>query len=298
MQLLRTRRRSLVLLVTFAMLALSAPAKAALPSSSPTHKHRCANGKTAKTWIKFAPDGPHGPEVARLAADNPCRGQWVQFSFSGESESDPYGLSLFVAPGQRLNWEGAALAEWGLADWLEEESGPTRLADSKDACVRNYQGDSGPTGFDGILFFSDTDVRSAPECGQPTPKYSANRYAEMPCPSGDGTSYLTWKTEGKKLVKLAMSNGCGEESFTIARWKLDNGRTVGLWIEPGRYTDLWKSDFGTLPVKTKDGRVLLTTYPVADEEDAFRSDPKNRPFYYNGYVHDDSVVCTAGQKSC
>ena len=86
--------------------------------------------------------------------------------------------------------------------------------------------------------------------------------------------------------------------MAIAWWKLENGRTVGVWPYPGDSADLWKSEFAKLPVKSKDGRVHLTTYPYADEEDAFRSDPKNRPFYYNGHLFFDHATCSAGQKAC
>lgn len=292
-------RTPLILLVASALLVVTAPAKAALPSSSPTDKHRCANGKTARTWIKF---GPHPIGLSRLAADNPCKTEWVLFYFHGASESDPYGLSVFVAPGQRINLDGVGLAEWGLSQWWDEEYGGASLVAPKDACVRNYDHPTGGwTGYHGLLFKSATDVRNAPECGQPIPKYSADHFAEMACPVSGGTSYLAWKTEGKKVVKVALSNGCTEDDnhMAIATWKLDNGRTVGVWAYPGQSLDIWKSEFGKLPVKTKDGRVRLTSYPYADEEDAGRSDPKNRPFYYNGFLdRDGTVSCGAGRKSC
>jgi len=297
MEVPRPSRRSLALLLAAGMLALGAPAKAALPSSRPTDKHRCANGKTAKIWIRFGYTDP----LSHLAADNPCKSQWIVFTFPGGSESDPYGLSVFVAPGQRINLDGAALAEWGLNNWWEGEYSGTGLVGANDACVRNYDHPTGGwTGYGGFLFLSEKDVRDAPECGQPIPKYSANHRVALPCSSPDeGERYLTWKTEGRKIVKLAVRNGCTEnEGWSIASWKLDNGRTVGVWVGPGEEIDLWKSDFGKLPVKTKDGRVRLTTAPAGDEDDAFRSDPKNRPFYYNGFAHDDTVSCTAGKKSC
>jgi hypothetical protein len=299
MQTLRPARPLVALLLAAGMLAVSAPAKAALPSSTPTGTHRCANGKTARTWIKF---GPHPIGVSRLAADNPCKTEWVLFYFHGASESDPYGLSVFVAPGQRINLEGAALAEWGLNSWWDEEYGDASLVAPKDACVRNYDHPTGGwTGYRGLLFKSATDVRDAPECGQPIPKYSANHYVALPCPSPDGHEiFLTYKTEGKKIVKVAVWNRyCTDwDRWAVAWWKLDNGRTVGVWVGPGEEIDLWKSDFGKLPVKSRDGRVRLTTAPAGAEDDAFRSDAKKRPFYYNGFVHDDTVSCSAGKKSC
>ena len=297
MEVPRPSRRSLALLLAAGMLALATPAKAALPSSSPTDTHRCANGKTAKAWAKFGSSG-----LARLAADNPCKGQWVAFSFTGQSASDPYGTRVFIAPGQRVNLEGADL-EWGLSQWGDENGGGSRLVDATNACVTNrYYPDSGWTGFNGLLFLSEKDVRDAPECGDPIPKYSANHRVALPCPSPDEHEIsLTYKTEGKKIVKLAVSDRFCKESerWAIAWWKLDNGRTVGVWVAPGEEIDLWKSDFGQLPVKSKDGRVRLTTAPAGDEDDAFRSDPKKRPFYYNGFIEgDDTVSCTAGRKSC
>ena len=205
MHLLRRSRRSLVLLLTLGLVALSAPAKAALPSSTPTQKLRCANGKTAKAWVTFAPDG--WQEVTSVAADNPCKGQWVRFDFEVPSETQRVGRSLMVAPGQRLNWDRSAVLEWGLGLWEKDDLGPISLAAAKDACVDNSSDDEFSTNYDGILFFNAKDVRSAPECGQPIPKYSPNHFAEMRCPAKEGTVRMSVEDRGEedretRLVQL------------------------------------------------------------------------------------------------
>lgn len=301
----RSAHLFMALLLGAGMLASGAPAKAALPGSSPTDTDRCANGKTARTWIKF---GPHPIGLSHLAADNPCTTEWVLFYFHGASESDPYGLSVFVAPGQRINLKGAALAEWGLNNWWDEEYGSASLVAPNDACVTNYDHPTGGwTGYRGLLFKSATDVRNAPECGSPVPKYSAAHYTPAICPASDHQagreSAVAWKTEGKKVVGLSIGNDC-DDSWIAAWWKLDNGRTAALWMGPGTSADLWKTDFAKLPVKTKDGRVRVTTY-FSDQAAAkamTAADPKQRPFYYNGLIDwpagGDTVRCSAGRKSC
>ena len=303
MQLLRPSRRSLVLLLTLALLAAAAPANAALPSSTPTQKLTCANGKTAKAWITFASAG--WEEVQSIAADNPCKGQWVTFDFEVPSETNRVGRSLMVAPGQRLNWDRAAVIEWGLGRWEKDDLNSISLVAAKDACVHNYSDDEFSTNYDGMLFLSYKDVRKAPECGQPIPKYSATHFTNVTCPAGEPgagrENWVKWKTEGKKIVGVAIDNDCFD-NWIIAWWKLDNGRTAALWIGPHTSADLWKSDFATLPVKTIDGKVRVMTSPESRIQDTFRSDPNKRPFYYNGLIDynagGDTVRCHAGKKSC
>ena len=309
MQLLHRSRRWLVLLLTLGLVALSTPAQAALPSSTPTQKLRCANGKTAKAWIAF--ESEYGP-MTRLAADNPCKGQWIEFLWIGESESDPYGRSFFVAPGQQFHWEGSALTEWMLdgswGGWDANEFARTVLVSPNEACVSNYYGEeNGWTGYEGLVLLSDKDVRNAPECGSPIPKYSASHFTPAVCPAGDyragRESAVTWKTEGKKVVASYIGNDC-IDTWIAAWWKLDNGRTAALWIGPGTTADLWKTDFAKLPVNTKDGRVRVTTYysDQAATKAFTTADPNKRPFYYNGLIDypagGDTVRCTAGKKSC
>jgi hypothetical protein len=303
MHLLRPSRRSLVLLLTMALLALAAPANAALPSSTPTQKLRCANGKTAKAWATFAPDG--WEEVTSVAADNPCKGQWVRFDFQVPSETQRVGRSLMVAPSQRLNWDRAAVLEWGLGHWEKDDLNSISLADAKDACVDNYSDDEFSTNYDGILFFNAKDVRSAGECDQPVPKYSATHFSNVSCPSGDPgvgrENLVRWKTEGKKVAGVKVANSCFDY-WIVAWWKLDNGRTAGMWIGPHTSADLWKSDFAKLPVKTKDGQVRVMTLPETELAGTFGSNPKDLRFYYNGLIDfnagGDTVRCHAGKKSC
>lgn len=294
MQLLHRSRRSLVLLLTLGLVALNAPAKAALPTSSPTGKHRCANGKTAKDWLNFEQSDRQSPSLSRLAVDNPCKNQWFQVFFRGLSESSPYGLSVFIAPGQRFNWEGRFLSELGLDLWEEIEFESTGLVAPKSACVRNFEGSDGWTGFRGLLIFNEKDVRNAPECGQPVPKYQADRMARVDCTSPDPNYALAvWKTDTKKnLIKLAIYNNNCSAGWVIAWWELDNGRKVGVWVEPGEKTDLWLDELDGLPTKMKDGRVHIGTDRTlgVDVDDFGGSNPKKRPFYYNFVANGDHVA--------
>jgi len=287
-------RRLAVVSLTLALVALGTPARAALPASPPSETHGCANGRTAKAWITFSEE----QGVTLFAADNPCQGQWLEFAFPGLSASDPYGLFVFVAPGQRINWQGRTLGERGLTYWWEEEYAGTDLVAPKSTCVSNYEGPNGMSGYSGLLIFSDKDVRNAPECGQPVPKYQADRYMRTSCPSDSSGSIAlgSWKTDGKKLIKLEIDNGCSG-NWAIAWWQLANGRKVAVWVEPHGYADLWKSELAPLPTNMKDGRVYLGTDRSlgVDADNLGSKDPK-RPFYYTGVASGDHVRCSAGAK--
>lgn len=287
--------RPFVIALALIVLAWAAPAEAALPTSPPSETLACANGKTAKAWMNY---GAEYGLLSMLAVDNPCKGQWVELAWPGWSVSDPYGQWIYVAPGKRFNWDGPRLREWRATGEAGEFTG-ARLVAPGAACVRNYEAANGWSSFNGKLVYSYDDVRAAPECGEPKPKYTAVRYKTIRCPSDQHTAELAWKVEGKKLVKLAADNSCSGR-WAVAWWRLENGRTVGIWIEPGVPTDLWKAELDGLPTKTKDGNVsfALAQDLGADPGYAGVKDAKKRPFYYNGFASGDVVSCTAGQAKC
>jgi hypothetical protein len=274
-------RKAIVTLILLAMTALTAPrAGAALPKTAPSQTLRCANGKTAKVWTEY---GAPYRRLSLLAAENPCKDRWLAMDWPGESESDPYGDTIFLAPGKRFNWDEPHLSEWGMWEYEYEDAGAS-LVLPKDACVSNYETEeSGLTSFSGSLVYGYNDVRDAPECGQPPSKYGASRYASAQCPYDDNTASLTWKMDGKKVIKLEMRNDCSG-GWAIAWWRLKNGRTQAVWIEPGVSADLWKSELDPIFTDTADGKVHfgMDADFGADWDDISHRDPKKRPFYYNG----------------
>jgi hypothetical protein len=288
-------RRLSVLTLSLALAGSAAPARAAaVPKAKPTSTHRCADGTTARAWVNFVVDPDELGDLTRIAVDNPCKKQWVSVRFPGTSVSDPYGSFVFVAPRQKINWEGRVLAEWFGWGWKQVEFGGTGLVEPKQACVKNFETDIGSSSYQGLVALSDKDIRNAPECGDPVPKLPASRSARALCLGNSGpygpASRLSWKVDGKRLVKLEVANDCSA-NWTIVWWELDNGRKVAVWVEPGDSTDLWMSELDGLPTKMEHTRVHLgfdRTLGV-DADDFGGSNPKKRPFYYNFTASGDRV---------
>lgn len=288
---LRTRRRLSVASLALALVASTAPALAALPDQSPTDTAHCADGQAVKVWTEY---NSHYPELTRLAAENPCPDRWLMIDWPGQSVSDPYGRTVFLAPGQRFHWDAASVLEWGLYQYEEDYAGIALVPESA-TCVQNYEAASGWSSYEGLLVYGDDDVKEAPECGQPVRIYEADRHGRAACPLSDTTATVTWKTLRQTLIKLEVRNWCSE-NWVVAWWRLANGRTVGVWVEPGGAVDLWKWELDAVPTTTKDRRVHLGTDRSlgVDVDEIGRPDPTRRPFYYNGFPAGDTVRCSAG----
>jgi hypothetical protein len=289
---LRNWRRRSVASLTLALVAPISPAWAAWPEKPPTEIAPCADGKAAKVWTEYT---RLSPRLIRLAAENPCADRWLKIDWPGMSVSDPYGTTVFLAPGGRIGWDTATIEELAAASYEEEYIG-IELVPAEAACVTNYDATNGWTSFSGLVVYSDRDVREAPECGQAVPIYGADRHARAACTFDDHSAELTWKTLGRRLIKLEVHNWCSG-GWAVAWWRLANGRTVGVWIEPDGSADLWKAELDGLPTDTKDGRVYLGTDRSLGVglEDIVRPDPTKRPFYYNGFAAGDTVSCSAGR---
>jgi len=105
---------------------------------------------------------------------------------------------------------------------------------------------------------------------------------------------LSWKLDGQKILKIWVYNLCPD--WAVAHWQLANGRTVGVWVAPGGYTDLWLGELNPVPTGTRDGKVTFGLANAADRNRIGNADPKARPSWYNATADGDTLVCTAGTK--
>jgi hypothetical protein len=269
------------------------PAGAAVPTTSPTDTVGCANGKTARVWTHFQ---SNDQKLDLLAAENPCD-RWLEIAWPGLSASDPYGDWIYVAPHSTFNWDLPRLLEWGVGEDSFEYNGIS-LVPAQAACVHNYETENGGTGFQGLLVYGWDSVRFAPECGQPVPRYNADRHARATCPTvtePKNFAEFAWKLDGKKILKVWVYNPCPD--WVVAHWQVANGRTVGVWVAPGGYTDLWLGELKPVPTATKDGTVTLALASAAERNRIGNGDPRARPYWYNATANGDTLVCTAGARN-
>jgi hypothetical protein len=283
------------------------PASAALPQTPPSQTVRCANGKTARVWedrvwdayqADGSPDYESGSTITRLAGQNLCKSEWVEMSWSNGSESNASASFLWLAPGAKFNWDQAQFQRWG---YPGDDFGPfVGLTEAKYVC-RNQSGDPYRTdNSDGELGFASygwtgrvygySDVRSVPECGSKQKDQQHSQTKDLRC-SPDQEHWwpyarLTWKMDGKKIIKIAVQNYCSESQGPAIVWWRYKGGTAAVWVYPGDYpngyADLWKSELKELPTKTTDGQVHFTNDRAVQDDDIYT---------YVWTASGDSLVC-------
>ena len=98
---LRTVLVPLVATIASALVPSAAFAKVTKSPRMATHVLPCndGSGKTAYVWYNGWNDSEAHPEASwkSWAVKNPC-GKWLIINAPGDSESDPYGAALSVAP--------------------------------------------------------------------------------------------------------------------------------------------------------------------------------------------------------
>ena len=92
------------LIVAASLAIVTMPAGAAVPKKPAAQTYPCndGSGKSAQVWGA-------GPQ---LAAENPCRTQWLDIALGPEYGSSAPDAMLELAPGAHFNWAKKQTAKW------------------------------------------------------------------------------------------------------------------------------------------------------------------------------------------
>ena len=94
-----------LLLSAAALVAVAAPAGAAVPSRPADRTLPCndGSGKSAQLWSN---------RPGQLAAKNPCRSLWLILPYGSQYYNSSYDSSLAVVPGAHFNWNKKQVAAY------------------------------------------------------------------------------------------------------------------------------------------------------------------------------------------
>ncbi len=149
------RRPSVAALVVApTLVALAAPAGAAVPKTPAKYTVPCndGSGKSAQVWYHSqTPANPYLSEIIKFAAKNPCR-EWLAIPYGGYYASSAPDSELLVAPAAHFNWGKKQAAQMALSRPMG-----VFLAGTDTPCNANS-----PTSVS--LVYSYKDVRSPAEC--------------------------------------------------------------------------------------------------------------------------------------